>query len=320
MDIERFKFSLLASLTILEPMLIGLIFKQNQLGSIGAFGTLCLMYYKPFQRLYGLRNVFVFCLFAFGVCFLEVCFNLYIFSVILISFTSIFLHYCGYVWNWGPGPFFFVMITSMFAGMTSKMSFSSMFLVLIYLLIGMLLACFNSIIFTFMGTNSKTLYFDNYSGRFPRKSSSFVYGITILIALIVSGLIHGPFSYWITVGCAAVLQAYGYIQTIIRYVSYNVGGFVGVLLASLLLHLNYNRLLVVFIIAIIMGIVTYFINSFYQFAICFTTPLTIMIVSLNRGSYFNQILKFRLLDVIIGSAIGFIVISLIVIAKRFNKL
>ncbi|MGL5898754.1 MAG: hypothetical protein ACRCZW_03680 [Lactobacillaceae bacterium] len=45
-----------------------------------------------------------------------------------------------------------------------------------------------------------------------------------------------------------------------------------------------------------------------------------MIVSFNRKSYFNQILKFRLLDVIIGSAIGFIVISLIVIKKQFNKL
>lgn len=45
-----------------------------------------------------------------------------------------------------------------------------------------------------------------------------------------------------------------------------------------------------------------------------------MIVDLNRGSYFNQILKFRLLDVIIGSAISFIAISLIVIEKRFNKL
>lgn len=45
-----------------------------------------------------------------------------------------------------------------------------------------------------------------------------------------------------------------------------------------------------------------------------------MIVSFNRKSYFNQILKFRLLDVIIGSAIVFIATSFIVIKKQFNKL
>lgn len=176
MDIERFKFSLLSALTISEPMLIGLCFKQNQFASVGAFGTLGLMYYvyKSDQKVQGLKNVITFCLVTLGVCTMEVCLNSYFLAIILIAISSSFLYYWGHAWHWGPGPFFFVMITSMLAGMTNKMSFFSLVVVLIYL----------------------------------------------LIALIVSGLINRPFSYWITVGCAAVLQAYGYFQIVTRYIAY----------------------------------------------------------------------------------------------------
>lgn len=322
MDVERFEFSLLAALTILEPMLIGFCFKQYQLASMGAFGTLGLMYYvyKSDKKLQGLKNVVTFCLVTIGVCAIEVCLNSYFLAIFLIAITSSFLYYWGRVWHWGPGPFFFVMITSMFAGMTNKMSFSSLIIILIYLLIGMIVACINSAIFAFIGPNPKILHLTNKNNKLPQKYPAITYGVIILIALIISGLINGPFSYWITVGCSAVLQAHGYFQTVTRYISYNIGGLIGVALAALLLTLNINNILIIFIITTLMGIVTYFINSHYQFAICFTTPLTIMIVSLNQGNSFNQILKFRLLDVIIGSTIGFIAISLIVIKKRFHQL
>ena len=148
-----------------------------------------------------------------------------------------------------------------------------------------------------------------FLGAFDKNSISFLfslrYGAVLTFAALIADSFHFHRSYWIPLSCAAVMLGSTIVTTFHRAIQRSIGTVIGILVASLVLSMQPEGL----VIALVMMLLTFFTELFivrnYALAATFFTPNALLIAEtttqMHDVSYF---ISARLVDIVIGSVIG----------------
>lgn len=158
-----------------------------------------------------------------------------------------------------------------------------------------------------------------FGGSFDKNSIVFFtairYGIVLTIAAIIAFSFDFNRSYWITLSCAAVMSGSTIISTFHRAIQRSIGTIIGILIATLILALHPEGLVIVMAIVILTSLTELAIVVNYAIAALFITPNALLLAEstsqLHNISYFASV---RVTDVIIGSIIG--LVGTLLIGKR----
>ncbi|WP_243864799.1 FUSC family protein [Paenibacillus castaneae] len=133
------------------------------------------------------------------------------------------------------------------------------------------------------------------------------YGVVLSIAAIVAYSFDFNRSYWITLSCAAVMSGSSIISTFHRAIQRSLGTVVGILIATIILFLHPEGIVIVIAIVILTFLTELAIVLNYAIAVLFITPNALLLAEsttpLQHAAYFTTA---RITDVVIGSVIGLI--------------
>ncbi|PVW03364.1 FUSC family protein [Microbacterium sp. Gd 4-13] len=132
-------------------------------------------------------------------------------------------------------------------------------------------------------------------------------GIATLAAGIAALLIVGSHWYWAMVGAVAAVSGARTSARVIRGIQRLLGTLLGVLVAAAVLGLALPPLAVIAIVVLLQTAAELFIGRNYGIAMVFVTPLALLMVSLASPTPADVLLRDRVVDTIIGVAIGTVV-------------
>lgn len=148
-------------------------------------------------------------------------------------------------------------------------------------------------------------------GSFDKNSIVFLtalrYGIVLIIAAIIAYSFDFNRSYWITLSCAAVMSGPTILSTFHRAIQRSIGTIIGILIATLILSIQPEGIIIVIAIVILTALTELAIVLNYAIATLFITPNALLLAEsttqLHQATYFTTA---RVTDVLIGSLIGLI--------------
>ncbi|MEV8239327.1 FUSC family protein [Microbacterium testaceum] len=132
-------------------------------------------------------------------------------------------------------------------------------------------------------------------------------GVAALLAGIVGALLIGTHWYWAMVGAVAAVGGAHVTARLIRGVQRLVGTLLGVLIAAGLLALDLPPWLVIVVAVALQAGAELFVGRNYGIAMIFITPLALLMVSLASPVTPDLLLRDRVLETIIGVAVGTVV-------------
>jgi len=132
-------------------------------------------------------------------------------------------------------------------------------------------------------------------------------GVATLLAGIAGVLLVGTHWYWAMVGAVAAVGGAHVTARLIRGVQRLVGTLLGVLIAAGLLALHLPPWLVIVAAVVLQAGAELFIGRNYGLAMIFVTPLALLMVSLASPVGTVLLLRDRVLETVIGVAVGTIV-------------
>ena len=147
-------------------------------------------------------------------------------------------------------------------------------------------------------------------GAFDKNSIVFINAVRFTLITLFAAVIAYEFgfarSYWVPLSCVAVISGATVVATFHRAIQRGIGTVVGILIASLILSFNPEGYIIVLLIFLLTIITELFIVKNYGLAALFFTPSALlMAASVTPGDYtFSYFATARLLDILIGSAIG----------------
>jgi uncharacterized membrane protein YccC len=158
---------------------------------------------------------------------------------------------------------------------------------------------------------NQQLIFDNLNF----KSDAFRHAVRVSIATlagyIVSGFLPGKHGYWILLTIIVIMKPV-YSLTKKRNYERLTGTLGGAIVGFLILYFIKDNT-VLFVLMILFMIMTYvFIRTNYLVAVIMTTPYVLLLFHLLYPADFRSILTDRVIDTMIGSAIGFFTSILII--------
>ncbi|MDN3233177.1 FUSC family protein [Priestia megaterium] len=113
--------------------------------------------------------------------------------------------------------------------------------------------------------------------------------------------------YWVPVSCAAILSGINSSAIFYRAVHRSVGTILGLFVTSGIYIWDPNKWEVVLLFVLLFFIIESFVAKNYGIAVIFMTPLTILIAETgNRLLPVQQLLQYRLFDIVLGSLFGFV--------------
>lgn len=148
-------------------------------------------------------------------------------------------------------------------------------------------------------------------GAFDKNSVVFLtalrYGVVLFVAAIVAQSFDFQRSFWVTLSCAAVLSGATIVATFHRAIQRSIGTLVGILTASVILYFQPEGYVIIFAIFLLTFLTELAIVLNYGIAALFITPNALLLAEstthIHDISYFASV---RIIDVLIGSAIGLI--------------
>ncbi|WZH35796.1 MAG: FUSC family protein [Microbacterium enclense] len=132
-------------------------------------------------------------------------------------------------------------------------------------------------------------------------------GAAALLAGIAGALLIGTHWYWAMVGAVAAVGGAHVTARLIRGVQRLVGTLLGVLIAAGLLALSLPPWLVILIAIALQAGAELFVGRNYGIAMIFITPLALLMVSLASPAGPDLLLRDRVLETVIGVAVGTVV-------------
>jgi uncharacterized membrane protein YccC len=132
-------------------------------------------------------------------------------------------------------------------------------------------------------------------------------GVAALLAGIAGALLIGTHWYWAMVGAVAAVGGAHVTARLIRVVQRLVGTLLGVLIAAGLLALDLPPWLVIVVAVALQAGAELFVGRNYGIAMIFITPLALLMVSLASPVTPDLLLRDRVLETIIGVAVGTVV-------------
>jgi len=132
-------------------------------------------------------------------------------------------------------------------------------------------------------------------------------GAAALLAGIAGALLIGTHWYWAMVGAVAAVGGAHVNARLIRGVQRLVGTLLGVLIAAGLLALDLPPVLVIVIAVALQAGAEMFVGRNYGIAMIFITPLALLMISLASPAGPELLLRDRVLETVIGVAVGTVV-------------
>lgn len=239
-----------------------------------------------------------------------------IFSFNLIVSCITFGIFCGiihYIALWlklsGPGNFFFILLATMGTALPFNLQNIPNQIGLVAM--GTMLACTFALLYSLLSRNTDILKnSDEMNGinvnKYTDVVEAVIVGVFMLIALAVGHLFKFDKPYWIPVSCIAVMQGTTTKHIWRRGMHRIVGTLVGMVLCWAILSVVNDIIILCVIIVILQFIVELFITRNYGLAVIFITPLTVLLVEAGTlmAQYPTELIMTRMIDVLIGSAIG----------------
>lgn len=132
-------------------------------------------------------------------------------------------------------------------------------------------------------------------------------GTAALLAGVIGVLLVGTHWYWAMVGAVAAVGGAHVTARLIRGVQRLVGTLLGVLIAAGLLALHLPPWLVIVVAVALQAGAELFVGRNYGIAMLFITPLALLMVSLASPVAPEMLLRDRVIETLIGVAVGTVV-------------
>lgn len=161
---------------------------------------------------------------------------------------------------------------------------------------------------------------DILSNAFDRNSLVFLtalrFGVMTALAAFVAYGFDFTRSYWIPLSCVAVMSGASMIATFHRALQRSIGTFIGIIIASCILYFKPSGYPIALFILCFTATIELFIVKNYGLAVIFITPNALLLAETITGGEFSffHFSTARMIDVVIGSAIG--LLGVILMGKR----
>ena len=132
-------------------------------------------------------------------------------------------------------------------------------------------------------------------------------GVAALLAGVAGALLIGTHWYWAMVGAVAAVGGAHVTARLIRGVQRLVGTLLGVLIAAGLLALDLPPWIVLLVAVALQAGAELFVGRNYGIAMLFITPLALLMVSLASPVAPEMLLRDRVIETVIGVAVGTLV-------------
>ncbi|WJS89856.1 FUSC family protein [Microbacterium testaceum] len=132
-------------------------------------------------------------------------------------------------------------------------------------------------------------------------------GVAALLAGVAGALLIGTHWYWAMVGAVAAVGGAHVTARLIRGVQRLVGTLLGVLIAAGLLALDLPSWIVLLVAVALQAGAELFVGRNYGIAMLFITPLALLMVSLASPVAPEMLLRDRVIETVIGVAVGTLV-------------
>lgn len=287
-------------------------FKHQELGLVAIIGVSAFLYVSNVTLYH--RMVTVMCAsfaitlsFALGLlASLAPSFNvLIIFLVTMI--TSMITRY----FNLGaPGYFFFVLSFILGSSLSFKLTDFTMMIGIVS--IGGMIAC----LMVFLYSVLVIYYFKNDTPRpMPERGKlgfgavfidPVIIGLFVALAMFVSQVFQMDRGYWVAISCAVIMQGLTLKAVWIKHIQRVIGTTLGIFLAMFLLSIKFTPFEFTILMATLFFLIEFSVVRNYAVGIIFITPYTTYLVEVGNFMGFNPdtLMEARVLDIIVGSAIG----------------
>ena len=305
-------FLITVALAVGSPVVIGVWLGSFAMGVVASLGGLVSLYMRqtplPHRMVTLALATFGFCI-SFTVCLLAG-FSPWavVMALALVAFGATFL--CRYFSVPPPGSFFFIMVASIATSMPFDLALLPARTGV--LMFGCLGACALALTYSLMQIASGHTH-----GIHPaeppelRVVAIFLESATIAVFIAVSYLLalwlgfDRP--YWVPISCAAILQGASFRAVWHRNVHRIVGTAIGMGLAWTIFSLNPSVWVLAILIIVLSFVIEYLVTRNYGFAVVFITPLTIILAeSESAALQTNAVILLRMIDVLLGSAVGYL--------------
>lgn len=132
-------------------------------------------------------------------------------------------------------------------------------------------------------------------------------GVAAILAGVAGALLVGTHWYWAMVGAVAAVGGAHVTARLIRGVQRLVGTLLGVLIAAGLLALHLPPWLVIVVAVVLQAVAELFVGRNYGIAMLFITPLALLMISLASPVAPEMLLRDRVVETLIGVAVGTVV-------------
>lgn len=161
---------------------------------------------------------------------------------------------------------------------------------------------------------------DILANALDRNSLVFVtavrFGVVTTIAALIAYGFHFTRSYWIPLSCVAIMSGSSMIATYYRAIQRSIGTLIGIIIASTILYFHPSGYVLAAIIFCFTLMTEMLIVKNYGLAVIFITPNALLLAeTITQGQFsFFHFSSARIVDVVIGSAIG--LIGVLIMGKR----
>lgn len=161
---------------------------------------------------------------------------------------------------------------------------------------------------------------DILAHAFDRNSLVFVtalrFGVITTFAALVAYSFDFTRSYWIPLSCVAVMSGATMVATYYRAIQRSIGTIIGIMIASSILYFQPSGYALVLIIFAFTFMTEFCIVKNYGLAVIFITPNALLLAeTISQGDFaFFHFSSARIVDVLIGSAIG--LVGVLLMSKR----
>ncbi len=148
-------------------------------------------------------------------------------------------------------------------------------------------------------------------GSFDKNSIVFLTSIRFGLVLAATALLAYSFelnrSYWVTLSCAAVMSGATIIATFHRAIQRSIGTVVGIVVATIILAAHPHGLFIAVVIMFMTALTELAIVLNYGLAALFITPNALLLAeSTGQNLSLSFVASARIIDVVIGCAIGLV--------------
>lgn len=311
-SLRSWHIPMLAGLSVGIPLLIGYFFGDVRTALTASLAGLTILYLPTQGNIFQIMTKMFVCAFGMIVSYsIAIFLSFNDFAAVLgFGILSALLYYvCKFFNIKPPGSFFFIMIASMVLG--NKFSLEIVPTKIGLFTLGAINACLLALLYSliFLPKTTKTKINTSFKiNPYTNIFESVIIGFFMLLSVLVGKVFELDYPYWIPISCLAVLQGVNQYHIWKRGLHRIIGTLIGLILVWAIFSFIQSVLILCICIIILQILVELFIARHYALTVVFLTPLGVLLAE--TGSKItsdpNHLVEMRLLEVLIGSALGII--------------